>query len=197
MKKCNKCKDLISKDDFYKCSTNSDGLQCICKDCTKDRILASKRTKDGLITKVYSAQKSNSAQKGYPPPTYTKRELKEWMFSQQKFHELYDNWKNSGYDTALIPSCDRKDNYLSYTLKNIQLTTWCDNLQNGYDDMRNGINNKNSKVVIGINLITGEKVEFHSTMDAERQTNADHRHISDCCNNIRKSHAGHAWEFKN
>ena len=33
MKECNKCKQVLALDMFYKCKANKDGLQCQCKQC--------------------------------------------------------------------------------------------------------------------------------------------------------------------
>lgn len=38
--------------------------------------------------------------------------------------------------------------------------------------------------------------EFYGTLDAERATNIDHRHICDCCNKKRKTSGGYQWKYK-
>lgn len=131
-------------------------------------------------------------------PTYSKKELKEWCFSQKIFHELFTKWENSGYDKCLAPSCDRTDDYLGYSLDRLQIMTWRDNNKKFHDDRKIGINNKQSKSVIGIHSITGEKIEFYSTRKAERVTGIGHSDISKCCSG--KLHhntaGGYKWKYK-
>lgn len=42
------------------------------------------RTKIGLVAKLYCSHKNSAKIRGFSPATYTKEELKEWLF-----HNLY------------------------------------------------------------------------------------------------------------
>lgn len=77
------------------------------------------RTKKGLISTVYSAQKRKSKSRGMPSPTYSKDELSDWLYSNPLFHALFNNYVNNGYDSKLRPSVDRLDDNLSYCFENI------------------------------------------------------------------------------
>jgi len=117
---CTKCGLTKAKEKFYL----NNGT---CKKCYKARIKSKERTKEGLIARLYYAQKCNSKQRSFRPPEYTKEELKEWLYSQSLFHLLYSEWKQSDYKTSLRPSVDRINDYIHYCLPNIQLLTWKDN----------------------------------------------------------------------
>jgi len=198
MKKvCSKCGELKSLDDFYKRKDRKVGVISECIICSKERCKKYHRTKDGLVTKIYYSQICNSKQKGNRSPTYSKQELKEWLFSQKIFHELYDKWKDSGYDKMLVPSCDRTDDYQGYSLDRLQLMTWGNNINKSYEDKKNGVNNKNSIAVISIHKITNKETEYYSMHQAERQTGIFQSNISKCCANKKKhnSAGGYYWKY--
>ncbi len=197
MKKCTKCKKI--KNSFPANKINKDGLQSWCRDCYNNYIFYFYKTKDGLVKKIYNCQKWNSKKRGHNPPEYTSKELIEWLFAQDKFHQLYDNWKASGYDTNIIPSCDRIDDNKGYSLENIQLMTWGENNRKGNDDMRAGklINGTNpQKPVIQYDLLGNKINEFHSIKEAERQTGIPNTNISKCCRDIFKQTGAFKWSYK-
>ena len=162
----------------------------------KDKIKEYYRTKKGMIGKIYDNQKLTSKHRGHPMPSYTKKELREWMYSQSKFHELYDKWKASGYDRWLKPSCDRIDDYKPYTLDNLQLMTWQENKDKGHRDRRNGINNKYNVAVLQLTLDGEYITEYYSLREAERQTGISHASIYQNCRGIRKTAGGYVWKYK-
>ena len=82
-----------------------------------------------------------------------------------------------------------------HSLDRLQLVTWYKNAEKAASDRRNGINNKHSKAVIGINKTTGKEFEFHSTREAERKTGTCHSDISKCCHGNKKSAGGYFWNF--
>jgi len=195
MKKCGKCGKSKDYDDFYKNKYSIDKLQYECKSCFNKRVKNIRRTKDGLISRIYSHQKGNSKRRGHNPPTYTKGELKDWLFNKQEFHELFYIWAESGYDKLSLPSCDRIDDYLSYSIDNIQLITWGENNIKGHNDRKNGINNKLSKAVLSINKITREEKEYYSISQASRETNIARYSIWNSCNDTSKLAGGCYWKF--
>ncbi len=89
--------------------------------------LESRRTKSGIVTSIYGSQRSNSRRRGHRMPEYTKQELQDWLFSQTLFHELFDEWTQSGHKSRLRPSVDRKLDDIHYCMRNIQLMTWGEN----------------------------------------------------------------------
>jgi len=95
-----------------------------------------RKTKKGIVTRIYSTQIEKSKRRGHRPPEYTKKELTEWLYSQPRFHELYSEWVNSGYLTELKPSVDRREHKIHYCMTNIQLMTWRENNLKGIEESR-------------------------------------------------------------
>ena len=194
--KCTKCGEVKPVSEFYKRKTGRLGIYNECKICYNKKCEKYRHTKDGVITELYSDQRSSSKKRGDEPPTYTRDELSKWCFGQEIFHRLYDNWKSNGFDPNLKPSCDRTNDYKGYSLDRLQLMTWDENKTKGHSDRRNGINNKVNKAVIGIHKKTGEKIEFHSKIEAHRQTGINRWHISTCCSEKTRTAGGYYWKLK-
>lgn len=195
IKKCCKCKSNKNISEFGKDKSKKDGLNNYCRPCHLLNSVTSQRTKSGVITKIYTSQRCNSKRRNHSAPNYSLKELKEWIFKQDAFNEIYDNWEKSGFSKMLVPSCDRANDYLPYSLDNLKLTTWEDNNNRFHSDKRNGINNKNSKAV---NQLTksGEFIARHYSMSqAERDTSISHSGISRCCKGIIDSYCGFKWKY--
>jgi len=197
---CTVCNGSKNVNEFYKSSKGCKlGLHSQCKSCSKKRLTKYVHSKVGLIGRIHISQVYSSINRSHPPPAYTLQELREWCFFQPKFHELYDNWVKSGFAKSVRPSCDRKNDYKGYSFNNIQLMTWFENRQKSYEDQKNGINNKNSRSVIGTHKVTGGKVEFYSASEAGRRIGIDKAGIIKCCSGSTKySHSGgYIWRYKN
>lgn len=216
-KVCSSCK--ISKDvlEFSKCDRYRDGLYSWCKSCktnysrmhnkknpqSKEYYTnANKRfnhSKNGILSSMYHAQTVHSVTRGHKPPLYTRDELKEWLFSQELFHELYDKWVDNDYLKDLKPSVDRKDDYKGYSFDNIQLMTWYENRTKHYHDRKNGINNKAS---VAVNKFTKDGVfvcDYVSMSSASRDVGICATAIKRCCDKEQSFHSagGFKWEYKN
>ena len=196
MKQCTKCKQLKDESEFYKRKASKDGFTPQCKECHKLNIFRYSRTKQGVVSLLYNGQILHSKDRNHIPPQYSRQELYEWLDSQDLFHELYNEWVNSDYETKLRPSIDRKDDYKSYSFGNIRLTTWCDNEKRGWADRKNGINNKASKAVEQYDLNGDFIDEYYSTMQAERCRGINHTNISRCCKGKYKTAGGYIWKYK-
>lgn len=201
MKTCNKCKITKELSEFHKHKRHSDGLSTHCKECVNKNIYSKRKTKDGLIARMYSTQKTHSKSRGHNSPKYTQHQLKEWLFSQHLFHELYDNWVFSNFDMKEKPSIDRIDNYKPYSFDNIQLMTWKENKQKGHDDQRSGILINTSKPQKSVMQYTRDGTfikEFVSIMEVEREFGIFRAGVSACCLGKKSnSHAGgFVWRFK-
>jgi hypothetical protein len=195
MKKCTKCWDLT--DNFTKDCKMKDWLYSICKVCCNNISKEYIKTKEWLSLKMYDWQKRSSKKRGYNLPNYTLKEFRYWLFSQENFNSIYNNWIDSWYEKDLIPSVDRLDDYISYTIENIRLTTWLENKSKWHTDRKSWINNKNSKSVISIDLITWEEKQYYSIMQASRETWTNRWNISSCCNgnNYYKTVWGFKWKY--
>jgi len=101
----------------------------ICKPCMALKKKEYRKSKQGLVARIYSHQKSCSVRRGHIAPEYSLEEFREWVYSQPLFYTLYDDWVNSGYVTKLSPSVDREYNDVHYCFDNIRLMTFQQNMQ--------------------------------------------------------------------
>jgi len=192
-KVCKHCGILKSVNEFGNHKLAKDGLQQNCKICQNIIVKNYFKTKDGLILSMYLSQKKRSIAKNYPLPSYTRDELRLWLFEQPLFHKLFFIWENTGYQRALIPSCDRISDNLPYTFNNLQLMTYAENLRKHCVDVRNGINNKRSKSVSQYTMDGVFVKEYYSQSQAYRETNIHQANISNVCIGKANSAGGFIW----
>jgi len=190
---CNMCAKSLAASKFCKNKAMENNINSICKKCSNESSAKYRKTKRGLVTVLYGSQRFNSKMRNHPPPSHSKSEFAEWLYSKTLFHELYDTWKASGYIKKLKPSCDRIDDYIGYSLSNMQIMTWEDNHKKYMKDAKAGVNLKGCIPVIGTHIVTGTKSYFFSIAEAERVTNINHTHISDCAHGKRNTAGGYRW----
>ena len=127
MKKCPICLETKDLSKYGVRKERGNAPKSLCRECETKAVAKYQRTKKGVIGTIYNRQTRSSKSRGHRPPEYTKKEFKEWIVSQTLFHELYDEWKQSGYLKRLKPSVDRKCDDIHYCMNNIQLMTWEEN----------------------------------------------------------------------
>ena len=196
-KNCTQCGETKPLTKFNKQKITKDGLQSCCRSCTKARSKIYKRSKHGLIVHIYGNQRSRSRNRKHPPPSYTGKELIAWFNKHPDFDMLFLNWENSGWDRWSRPSCDRIDDYKPYTLDNIRLVTWRENMERAHLDIKNGINNKVNKAVVQSKLDGTFVRDWYSIRQAEREEGFNHGAISQCCLGRAKSAGGFKWSYNN
>lgn len=166
---------------------------------TSAQVKEYRRSLPGLLTLIYSNQKMTSNKMGRPLPTYTKQELADWLQQQPNFQLIWDNWVNSGYEKYLSPSIDRIDNNLGYTLSNIQLVTWRENLLNQKKQNISGeYLHAKSKAVTMLTLEGDEIETFPSLAIAARSINGRSVGISNIAavaNGKWKTAYGYKWKW--
>lgn len=181
MKKCTKCEKEKNIKYFNKDKYAKSGLSFICKSCANLKTINYKKTKNGVISVIYSNQKSNAKKRGRLLPNYTKEQLTEWMYANG-FENLYNNWVLSGYKKNKIPSCDRISDYDNYELSKLRLVTWEENNSKHYADVINGKNTKHTRPIIIIDTETGTKKIFYSISYASKTIGIDksliHKHLN-------------------
>ena len=91
------------------------------------------------IHKLYKGQKNSSVSRGHLPPAYTRDELVYWCMSQEIYHMLHYEWKESGFDSELAPSINRLDDRFGYSFNNIEIMTWAENRRQPRPFARKGI----------------------------------------------------------
>ena len=207
-KECLGCNRVLYLDAFAKQKLGKLGRRSRCKECVTQTYV---RTKKGVVLAMYSNQLTKSKKRGHPAPYYTQKELHEWCHSQQAFHDMYDTWVNSDYDMHLKPTCDRLDDYLPYSLSNIQLMTFIDNTRKFGSDCMSGINTKICKPVLCYSLDGTFLTEYHSINAAARAVDTDVSNIRNVCEKrplrklkedgtyryyTPKTSMGFLWEYK-
>lgn len=153
------------------------------------------RTKKGLTIRIYDNQKTRSKRRGHNPPTYTQEEIREWLYSQPLFHKLYDNWKRLDFQKEYVPSIDRKEDHIGYTMSNIQLMTWGENKAKGEHDRKKGKIIYTQKKVRQFSIDGEFIMEYHSICEAERRTGVANSKIVTVCKGKRKTAGGYKWKY--
>ncbi len=146
MKQCTICKKIKDNSEFYKNTARDNNALPRCIHCENKRAKKFKRSKSGVISQLYSAQKASSKKRGHRLPEYSREELKEWLYSQALFHELYNEWVQSGYTKRLKPSVDRVRDETHYCFSNIRLCVWYEN--NGKPNTGHFIEGQNAWITI-------------------------------------------------
>ncbi len=200
VKRCTKCGVEKRYTLFSKSKGTVDGLFSWCKLCNQKSTEEYHKTKNGLVTKIYSRQKDSSRSRGQKQPSYTLDELRDFIFSTNNFHILYDNWKNSGYKKDLIPSIDRIEENQGYIISNLELVTWVENRERFYSKIRKGDITSIAKPQRGVIQLTKKGVfvaEYISQAEASRATGIKQGRISRVCLGYygRKTTGGFKWEF--
>ena len=183
MKICSKCKK----------PRGEDRVHSWCKNCINESKATEKKTKRGLASGIYTTQIQSSKKRNMQIPTYSREWLIRWLFSKELFHKLYDEWVLSGYSKDSKPSVDRKDDYISYTTENIELTTWGDNNAKGWRDTKSGKNNKKAMPIVQLSKDGIFVNEFHSQAEAQRKTGILQSNITKVCSNKAKTAGGYIW----
>lgn len=187
---CSECEAIYNKEYAVKNRT---------KIIEKARIerVKTRRTKAGLIARIYDSQKTSSKRRNHNPPTYTQEWLKNFIMSDKSFNKIYQNWVISGYKRNLIPSIDRKDDYIGYTEDNIKLVVFEDNRNRYYKDVKNGINNKQNKAIIQLTKDGTPLNTFFSVSEAKRITGVDTGDICKVAKYKKNTAGGFIWRYSN
>jgi len=191
---CTTCKTRKPISEYSPHKHGTHGVRSLCKKCTRRWYYDYSRTKDGIIAIIFRDQKKSSNQRRYAHPNYSLVELRIWAFSQDIFHELYDLWVVSGYKKSEKPSFDRIDDYMSYTLDNLQIVTWRENNTREHSDRVNGINTKQCDAVLQFTKDMVFVDEHYSMSQAYRDTGINN--ISACCSGQLKTAGGFIWVKK-
>lgn len=105
----------------------------------REQVRRRSRTVHGLIYQIYKMQILSSIQREHDKPKYSYKEFTDWFKSQKDFKHLYSEWVKSNYNKMKRPSSDRIDNSKGYSLDNIQLVTFRENLINALHERKGKI----------------------------------------------------------
>lgn len=199
MKVCFVCKENKDDKEFYKSSKSLDGLHHYCKSCLKAHKVKRKRTTLGLLKVIYSHQKKSNILRGHGNIEYSLNSFISRFIFDREYNDLFEKWKESGYEKLKTPSFDRKDDFKGYSFDNIQIVTWKDNTNKGHLDRMLGVGTQgeaNCKAVLQFDINGNFIAEYYSIMEAERQTGVSGKHIPSVCNGKRKKAGGFIWKHK-
>ncbi len=190
-KRCYCCGNIKPIVEFNKNKSKPSGHCDECKECKKVLDLNYRRSEVGLLTKIYGTQKHKSIRRGHPLPGYSKVQLIEFMY-KNNYIKLYNTWVSSGYMHNLVPSIDRINRNLPYTLENIQLVTWEFNNQKGREESKEAYSKRVQQYsrdgeLLGI---------YPSIREASRATGLDPNTISENAKGLRKNFVSpFIWKF--
>ena len=104
-KKCPKCKNIKSSEDFAKRSLSKDGLQCWCDDCVKEYHKEIQNTEIGFLRKKYDDIKSRC-----------RLENRKCYFTVDEFLTSFEKHKSIyGMKSAWGPGVDHLEQHLPIT----------------------------------------------------------------------------------
>ncbi len=151
-----------------------------------------KRTIKGVISVIYSSQKTNSKQRGHKPPTYSKKYLEDWLLNDWLFNLLYANWVNCGYQTDMKPSLDRENDLLGYCFSNqLNVMTFREN----YLQSASAVRNKYKTPVYQYSKDKEFICHFPSALEASKETGIGQGGISSVCRGEAPTAGGFFWVF--
>lgn len=192
MKQCTRCKQHLPLTSYSR-------GKCTCKPCSSLITQERNKTPDGVVTMMYTNQRMTSRNMGRPEPTYTLDELRAWVFSQPNWQQLYDAWIASDYDKYTKPSCDRIDSSVLYTISNLQLVTFRDNLANQKRDNLKGLHlGKNGSKVRQLSkdgMLIAEHASVYIAMRHLGKNPDSSSNIHAVCKGTSKTAYGFKWEY--
>jgi len=163
-----------------------------------------KRTHSGWLTKVYGRMRNSSKSKNLSMPSFTKKELWDWI-PKNKFQRLFTQWLKSNCKKDLVPSINRLNDYMGYTIDNIELTTWKDNNHKGrgsikvkelvHSKLGNIAKKMFSKSVAKSDLDGKVLCIYPSVREAARQNKTDSGAIARVCRKEKHTHHNYKWSY--
>lgn len=161
-------------------------------------VIEYQKTKKGIITLIYAAQKTSSKKRGHASPEYSKEWFSCWLLEKNYFHYLFKLWVNSGYLKDLKPSVDRIDDSIGYVKTNIRLTTWKGNLEKYRRDIRLGNRTPKLRPHVPVRKYTKDGMyveEYISVNSAARDNDIHASNITKCCRGKLLSTGGFRWSY--
>ncbi len=167
------------------------------KEYKKEQLLKYKKTKKGVIQKIYDGQIQSSKKRNHLPPEYTKEELSNFLLNSIIFNNLFKIWEESNYLKLRKPSVDRLKYTDGYTFNNIQIVDWETNNLNHHKDVITGIDKRTSKKVFCYSLDNIFIKEYVSLAAAARELKLHYQLIANTCNKNQTQTGGYIfyWEL--
>ena len=192
-KKCSMCGHIKPLEHFSKDSRRRDGRIAKCKDCYSLYKNKWAKTPKGWANAVYVNQINNSKRRGHTPPSYSKKELLDWAFSNN-LESLLHNWESNDFDPLLRPSVDRINESYGYTLNNIRLVTWQQNHERNSQEVLEGKPTPRTRRCRKLSLDGQVLAEYPSVSEAARCNGLRRSAISNVCTGRKNKTGGFRWE---
>lgn len=198
MKKCRLCNIEKPISRYYIDKRKDKGdVRTECIECSKKEAQKYHKTISGVIGSIYSSQKKASKKRNHQQPDYSRKDIYNKSINSKIFMNLYYEWVASGYKKDDKPSYDRLDNKKPYTFDNLRIVKWIENNEEGYKEVKNGYGKLN-KPVEGVNVKTGEIVNYASATIAGKTLSINSNAIRQICRGVkwRNTAGGFIWKYK-
>lgn len=151
-----------------------------------------------FFARLYQNQKTSSKTRGQTLPNYSLEDLINWLKQQPNLTQLWTDYQVSGHARNSAPSIDRLDDSLPYTLSNIRLVSWKENLAKATRHMREGKLNHGktrARKVQQIALDGTVTNVFQSSHEAGEMTGFGAGNIRSCAIGVLKTAYGFRWAY--
>ena len=148
-----------------------------------------RKTKHGLLRRLFHKQVLRCKRKGWSLPGYTSQEFLDFYYTDDHFLHLYNQWVLHEHHRNYTPSVDRVDPGLGYIWDNIQLMTWQENNQKGNLETRKAVYHGKSHLR-GLLLIV-----FDSVSDASEAVGCSASMITRSCKSEKRTACGYKWYY--
>lgn len=177
---CSKCGET-NLNKFSKNKVKASGLQGTCKECIKEHKNNVKYEFNVVLGRIYSGHLSSSRKRGHDAPTYNLEEFKVWAI-ENGYIDIYNNFRDSGYNKILRPSCDRIDERFGYKFSNMTMMTWGDNFNKEKYRQQKRVNQYD---------LEGN---FIKTFESVKSTGVNN--VSKVCSGQYKQAGGFVWKYE-
>ncbi|ASV67594.1 NUMOD1 domain-containing DNA-binding protein [Cytobacillus kochii] len=150
-----------------------------------------RHTPKGVLTNLYGKMKERINKNGYGEMPFSLKEFHERYLYDFTFLQLFEGWRNAGYEKLNKPSVDRINPNFGYSFENIEFVTWEKN--------RKKSDKENSKVTTSINMYdknTGKLLmKFDSVKKAVEYTGLSQGNIVMCCQGKRNYVGSYVFKY--
>lgn len=94
------------------------------------------KTKKGFVQRLYTKMKSRiKGTHGHNNHLYVGKEILDkevfyhWIASNNEFNKLFIQWGQGGYKRSDVPTIDRLNSAIGYTIDNIEVVTFTENVK--------------------------------------------------------------------
>lgn len=133
-KKCSQCKEVKPFEHFGKNKQGRHGLRADCKNCAKEHRRKPEVYSRSMFIYMHQRCRNNPRYSDYAP-NFTWSEFQDWL-ATSSYAALYQEWRGRGYPRSHSPTLDRINNQAGYTLDNMQVITFRDNLTKDNPDAK-------------------------------------------------------------